>query len=468
MVRFRSVIVVGILATAFVVAIRGSASSGGDGPGKPAADPLPAGAGATDRFPDFGFMPPAEQYTGSLFRLRQDYPTTEPGAGERPAFLDIPFNENAPEKQNWKKYLLAVRDYCFEGNVDQSRPAESGQIDRNWVLQENKKRSWYHAPWQHWDRTGRAGREGIRGLTREATSQPKQLASAQTSKFQTYAVGFYNAFGGYAIGRVWRDHHKPEPSAARFPVGTVVCKLLFTQATADQVSYLSPELEWEAFAETSGVDRTRKVQRLRLLQMDVMVRDARAETINGTGWVFGTFCYNGALGNPNRWYNLVPVGLQWGADEELPQEDDVNPQPTRTAINPRLRETVINPSPELPPQHLGWGGRLNGPADFFASSCMSCHSTAQYPVIAPLNPEFTKTPPPRGSKEWMRWFRNLKCGKSFSEESTSVDSSLQLAGGIKNFWDWSEAQGGFSARKEEALRDHELARQQHDVKRGKE
>lgn len=440
----------------------------GDEPAKPELPPSEPPQEDKSLFPDFGFMPSGEQYSGRFFRLRQDYPTEEPGADRRPTFLDIPFNENGPDKDNWKKYLLAVRDYCFEGQVDQTLPAGAGEIDRNWVLEHNKKRKWYHAPWQHWDHTGRAGREAIRGLTREATSQPRQLAPTQTAKFQTYAVGFYNEFGGYAIGRVWRDHRKPDPTAGRFPVGTVVCKVLFTQATPDQVPYLSSPLEWEAYAETSDADRTRKVQRVRLVQMDVMVRDPRAERINGTGWVFGTFCYNGALGNPNRWYNLVPVGLQWGADENLPEEGEVNPQPTRTVVNKRLKETVINESAELPPQHLGWGGRLNGPADYFASSCISCHSTAQYPVVSAMNPEFTKTPPPRGSGEWMRWFRNIKCGQPFSEHSTSLDFSLQLAGGVKNFHDWSAGQGGFSGRKEEALRDAKMKRDQFDVKRGKE
>src|SRR5205085_2165787 len=140
-----------------------------------------------------------------------------------------------------------------------------------------------------------------------------------------------------------------------------------------------------------------------------------------------------------------------------------------TVINPRLKETVINPSPELPPQHLGWGGRLNGPADFYASSCMSCHSTAQYPVQAPMNLEFTATPEPRGSDSWMRWFRNLKCGEPFTKEGTdTLDFSLQMSAGIKNYRDWEHAQGGFSARKEQALRDFHLKREQFDVKRGKE
>ena len=34
-------------------------------------------------------------------------------------------------------------------------------------------------------------------------------------------------------------------------------------------------MEWEVYAETSDKDRTRRVQKLRLLQMDVMVRNKR-------------------------------------------------------------------------------------------------------------------------------------------------------------------------------------------------
>jgi hypothetical protein len=404
-------------------------------------------------FPDFGYLPPESQYAGPLFHLRQDYPIAEPGEDKLPTFLKIPFDQNVDKKDNWKKYLLAVRDYCFEGNIP---------VD--WVVQKNTKRGWYHVPWQHW---GRNGREGIHGLTREATAQLKQLAPTQKDKFQTYAVGVYNEFGGYTIGQVWRDHNRPDSKKAKFPVGTVVCKLLFTQAASDQVPYLENSLEWEAYSEISDVNQKRQVQKLRLLQMDVMIRDDRALRLNGTGWVFGTYCYNGTLANPDRWNNLVPVGLQWGNDPAV-SDGEVNPKATRTIVNSDLKETVINSSHELPPQHLGWGGRLNGPADYFASSCMSCHSAAQYPVQAALNPEFKRVAPPvRGSREWMRWFRNLKCGEPFSEQSQSTDFSLQLANGIKNFHEWQLHQGGIFAKPEESLRAHKL-REQEEVKRGKE
>src|SRR5262249_25014793 len=123
---------------------------------------------------DFGYLPPQDQYKGPLFKLSQDYPPMKVVA-KKPDCLSIPFNENDKE-QNWLKYLLAVRDYCFQGNIE---------VD--WDVRNNTVRKWYHAPWQHW---GRNGREGIRGLTREATAKPGQLAPTQTSRFQTYAVAF--------------------------------------------------------------------------------------------------------------------------------------------------------------------------------------------------------------------------------------------------------------------------------------
>jgi hypothetical protein len=135
------------------------------------------------QFPDFGFEPPGDQYKGKLFRLRQNYPGEKPGDDQRPPFLNIPFDQNEDGQQNWKKYLLAVRDYCFEGNIDTDRSSiDKRKYDADWNLWDNAKRKWFHAPWQHF---GPNGREGIHGLTREATAQPKQLASSQKDRFQT-------------------------------------------------------------------------------------------------------------------------------------------------------------------------------------------------------------------------------------------------------------------------------------------
>src|SRR5262245_56575083 len=62
---------------------------------------------ARKQFADFGHMEHPQAYAGKVFRLSQQYPETMPKAANRPAFLAIDF------EKNWRKYLLAVRDYCF-------------------------------------------------------------------------------------------------------------------------------------------------------------------------------------------------------------------------------------------------------------------------------------------------------------------------------------------------------------------
>lgn len=386
------------------------------------------------RFPDFKleYRPTDAEYPAPLFRLSQDYPEELPPIDDGARkILEIPFNDNTSE-ENCKRYLLAVRDYCLEGNIE---------VD--WQGQDNKVRHWYHVPWQHY---GEKGREGIHGMTREATAKPRQLHPNQQGSYQTYAVAMYNDIGGYTIGRVWKNQFEPDPTAAKFPVGTVVVKILFTLAKSDEVPHLQDPVIWKGYVQDPRDANKRSVQKLRLLQMDVMVRDERAQATGG--WVFGNYCYNGALGNENKWKNLIPVGIQWGNDPDVKSWES-NPtglQSEKTMINSGLKETIINASEDLPAQHLGWGGRLNGPLDYFRSSCMSCHSTAQFPVVAPQHPDFEpKLDYEPGGNEWMTWFRNLPCGESFSangipvKRTHSMDFSLQLAIGIDNFYLWKSA-----------------------------
>jgi len=288
-----------------------------------------------------------------------------------------------------------------------------------------------------------------------------------------HAVGFYNEFGGYTIGQVWKDHAKPDPSVtskAGFPIGTVVCKLLFVDMPpafiTEQVPYLVNPIEWQAYTANgfnpSAVDpkhpgtpvpeKSRSVKEITLIQMDIMIRDDRAPT----GWIFGTFQYNGELANTNPWNNLIPVGLMWGNDpdyaennQKIPVTDADNRFPKivpveHTPINTGLKETIINPDPkELPATHLGWNGRLNGPVDNPLSSCMSCHMTASYPGkdLSPLFVAASQRPQTVGTPEWdtwwMQWFQNIgwKNGKldKFQDAEYSLDFSLQLSAALQNF-----------------------------------
>jgi hypothetical protein len=352
---------------------------------------------------------PAAGWTGPVFQLSQEYPINLP-APEAYPWLKFDF------RTEWRQYMKAVLDYCIEGNEE---------VD--WVVQKNTKRHWYHAPWLHW---GRNGREFIHGLTYERVAQPGELAQSQVSTFQNWAVGVYNAPGGYTIGRVWRDPNAPDSNGVLFPEGTVSIKLLFTSATIDEVPYLKGSKEWDANTYDTVVIPTnpqgrRRIQKLRLLQIDIAVRDKRADTT--TGWVFGTFTFNGQTPGKSLWDHIVPVGLMWGNDP------GITVQMTRTGTT--LKETIINPSPELPFQHLGWAGRLNGPVDNPVSSCISCHSTAQWRAASPLVPPRTTIP---DSPQWLTWFRNVKAGEPFTPGAKSLDFSLQLAAGIQNFYEYED------------------------------
>jgi len=380
-------------------------------------------------FPDFGYQPPAT-YTGPLFHLSQNYPATLP-SGPPPAFFKLLPTKLSNDFEQWRPYVEAVKQYCLEGNVE-----------NDWVVQKNPLRHWYHAPWQHY---GPLGREGIHGLTKEAQIQSKQLASTQITTGQTFAVGIYNDIGGYTFGQVWKNPQDPDPKLTSQPNsfhdGTVVCKALFADIDLKQVPFLVNPVLWQAYVTDTFTSSNREIKNVALIQMDFAVRDTR---VPGTGWIFGTFQYNGAITGKPGWDNLVPVGVMWGNDPENNGNDYTNKQPTVTKINPKIMESAINAKPELPPTHLGWNGRLNGPVDNPVSACMSCHMTAESPQLSPMNPTFQAPDkvPPVGSKEWMRWFQNEEAGVPFDAAALSTDYSLQLAGGIANFYEWKCDQGG--------------------------
>jgi hypothetical protein len=351
-------------------------------------------AQASTPFPDAHDRPPTG-WTGPVFHLSQNYPTSLPALGTAP-WRQIDFRTQSVA------YLKAVLAYALAGNTP---------VD--FRGQDNGVRKWYHAPWMH---AGAAGREFIHGLTHERTSQPKELAPTQTSSAQNWAVSMYNPRGGYIVGRVWKNHVAPDPTKANFPEGTVAFKLLFTGAPVSQVPYLAGSLEWQA--DINRATGTGARPTLRLLQVDVAIRDARANST--TGWVFGTFVYNGQAAGATIWDHLIPVGAMWGND------------PDRLADNGPLEETAINPAALSIMQHLGYKGRLNGPVDNPRSSCLSCHSTAQIPSDL-SQPTVSGIVPANASAATLRrYFRNITSGTAFTPGQISLGYSLQLQNGIAN------------------------------------
>lgn len=377
-------------------------------------------------FPDFGFLPGPKDYSGKLFELSQNYPTSLPN-GLPDFFKKLP-ETRSNDFETWRDYMQAAQHYCLNMQDNAQQAAKHAE------------HQWYHMPWQHY---GPLGREGISGLTKEAAIAPFQLAASQSSSGQTYAVGLYNAIGAYTIGQVWKDPQNPDPKFTSapnsFPHGTVVCKALFADIPLKEVPFLQNPILWKGYITETFASANRVVKDVALIQMDIAVRDER---VSETGWLFGTFQYNGAVTGAASWENLVPVGIMWGNDPQVTDDSYTNPQPKETRINPALLQTAINADKALPPTHLGWNGRLNGPVDNPVSSCLSCHMTAEYEQKAIMNPSFQANPPAKGSAEWMQWFQNIAAGHSFTPGTQSSDYSLQLAIGLANFYDWKCNQGG--------------------------
>lgn len=253
-------------------------------------------------FPDFGYMLAPEDHQGRVFRLRQDYPTDQLGPEtEVQALLALDFQADA------ERYSYAVRDYVLAGNIE--RPG----YENDFFLEDNLVRDWYHAPWQHW---GPTGSEGFHGLTQADPIAAYTLAPTQSSASHTYVVDFYNDLGGYTIGQIWQDPFAPDldfmANGYNFPTGTVIGRMIFTTLDANELPGLINPVEWSAYVYTCDLPQAtsthcdeRQQATVRLIQLDVLVRDPRATT---SGWINVSYVYNGALGQANRWANLAPVG----------------------------------------------------------------------------------------------------------------------------------------------------------------
>ena len=373
------------------------------------------------------FSPPTG-WAGPKFELSRNYPPMPPPADPSAPWLAVDFRTPGQEADYMKKVLA----YCLEGNV---------AVD--FRAQDNAVRTWYHAPWMHF---GPAGREPTRGLTSERPAPPKFLHDNQTRRVQNWAVGFYNAAGGYALGRVWQDPANPRSAMTSFPVGTVSFKLLFTDATAAEVPYLADSVEWQAMINETGPAPDFVIQNsrvsspvpMRLLQVDIAVRDSRADAT--TGWVFGTFVYNAALkqAGDTPWDRLMPVGIMWGNDPNFTPAPGT--RPAESWVNPDA-VTLLTTSVR---NQLGYQGRVNGPVDNPMSSCLSCHMTAQdkpAPIMFERRAD-TGTDPYYGARPRSDWFRNLKSTDPFKPGENPLDYSLQLTVGLDHFQTWKQTNFG--------------------------
>lgn len=339
-----------------------------------------------------------------------------------------------------------------------------------------QKAGWYDMPWGGQGApmsnglvNPESGREALLGAYTGQTLQPESYPSNPPKvAFQNHAVVYHNDVAGYQLGKIWRDPFHPDLKATQFPEGAMVVKVEAVTVNEDQwpvvknssVSYIYRPTVDSMAKEKDPTKWPVSITPMRFLQMAVRVKDKEASP--DTGWVFIAFAYDARSGGATVWDRAIPVGAMWGNDPQLAKFPD--------GLGPKgeLRETWVSDKiPAFVSDGLGWGGRLAGPLDLGlrhnvvtvsgrryrdantkeraglgVSSCVSCHSSAQYPFVANLYPSPNMFFPPEGGQFllydpgtplWAQWFQNRPGSQAFSAKGrndivgTDYDMMLTFA-----------------------------------------
>lgn len=413
-----------------------------------AADPK------TEAYRNAAITAPAT-WKGPKFHLSHNYPQQKPtvcSITECPWLgIDLPMNPDFSTSgvPTWRKnsaynqYIMSILDYVKKGQTLDLNNANGLKT------RVDGKDQWFHIPWMAFDQ--HAGREFVHGLTNERTAVisdfygkkrqglhalPNSKAGGQPG-FETWAVGMYNTIGGYTIGQSWSKKGTPNIETINgitstkgmpFLQGTVVVKFLFTTATPTDAPYLSNSPVWQAdrHVENKGAFLCeRKVQEVRLVQVDVAVVDERSPS----RWVYGTFAFMNGAGK-TVWDNLQPVGLQWGMDPwtfpAVPKAESIS-----------ARQSVLNESISAR-EHFGCNGRLAGPVDNKLSSCMSCHGGAFANTAGNTFATGAYSPPifafpgmcEQYSADNVNYFQTIQFPQGYSggnyPDTMNLDTSLQM------------------------------------------
>jgi len=387
--------------------------------------------GATAFEVNNGLIPPKSVYSGPLFQLSHNWPTTPP-----PPVAAFPWQQAIHMQQitpqNAAAYVAALKAYVS---------ANARKLIFDYPHWNAQAAGWYNEPW-----TGSL-REAIYGTYPAGTFSAANFPNTGLrATFDTYVLTFYDQRAAYMLYKLWGStaaSPSVQTAHSQFPEGSVIVKLaLFTSATAGM-----PTNWWDVLKGTAEVplyiDATDNddpptkpvAQPAYMAQFDIIVKDSHSSP--KTGWVFSTLVYDLNAPGKDAWDKMVPLGAMWGNDPGVP-------------AGQTLMENWINPqAPAYSTMTLGWGGRLSGPNDgaqnaiaysgkaygnVADSSCMSCHGPAEWDnakhqmdsfilpgtLVAPNTPQTTDSSaqctassngdyicsPAPASQDWMRWFQS--------------------------------------------------------------
>jgi len=390
--------------------------------------------------------PPPSVYSGPLFELSHSYPAMSPALPVDPPWIQA-LGKKPIGPANAIDYVNALKKYV---------EADMKELIFKYATWNAAKAGWFNQPWLARDR------EAIHGTYIGSTFPPGTFPG-QNNPVTTYVLTYYSQAAGFTVGRVWGDTAMtPNVKEAQFREGAIIVKLAFSSLTGDQWPAMVGAATWPIYASTDPnkhIGHDPSLFNVALMQLDIIVKDSK--TSPKTGWVFSTLVYDNSV-KGDAWDRMIPLGAMWGNDTEIAGNPNVP-----------LKETVINPkAPLYSTVTLGWGGRLSGPNDgavvapayikgviapVAASSCMSCHSPAEYPMQSFLLPVPTQgysaeTNPGAvpvidnglvlfepGTPDWMKWFKSRNGSTPADPGTVALDYDMVFA--FKSLPHWAEATG---------------------------
>lgn len=388
--------------------------------------------------------PPSSQYSGPLFQLSHSYPTTKPKPPVNPPWIQAlggkpigPSNALAYTQALKEQITPNMRKLLFDY--------------ANWNAE---KAGWYNQPWLA------NIREPIHGMYQGSMFPASTFADSGLKKDMiTYVVTYYDSAAAYTVGQLWGSSAKdPKVANGQFQEGAIIVKLAMTTATAQDWPVMKDAAQLPLYIPappTNYGEGPQQVLNTSLMQVDIIVKDSK--TAPKSTWVFTTLVYDEKAPGKDAWDKMVPLGAMWGND----------PQSTDTTI--AVKETVLNPAaPAYSTATIGWNGRLSGPNDgavtsgyvngvvvqqMSASSCMSCHGVAQWPMKDFLLPMEASVKPGRytpspavllnqpvvftpGTKRFMDWFQDRPGNVPQNPGTTAVDYDMVFA--FKSLPAWAQ------------------------------
>jgi len=420
---------------------------------RPAARQLSGLAPASPFQNNNGLLPPPNQYRGPLFVVNHAWPQSSLGPLQNPPWRQAIAGRRITP-QNAGAYVAALKAYVS---------ANARNLIVNYGTWDATKAKWYNEPWLGSEREAIHGTYAAGDFTQDVFP-----GTGLRAEFTTQVVTYYDERAAYTAYKLWGASAMTpnvQTQNSQFEEGSIIVKAAAFVAECPMKEEgwwdaMNGAQKWPLYLSVAATPGRigcggypTQVRPGYVAQFDIIVKDSASSP--ETGWVFATLVYDSSAPGNDAWDKMVPLGASWGNDTNVTSPGQ-----------PLLQNWINEKAPLYSRQTLGWLGRLSGPNDGAladiavngnvihnapVSSCMSCHSTAEwdvqkhrmdsfllpsipndvYPYIffcdakgAPL-PAGTPGPnicsPQQASVAWSHWYQTLPGTQSIDPGTVAMD-----------------------------------------------